>query len=121
MICDDVAEPSIRVYLNPEKKLRFKTACASQGRDMSDVCNELIDKWLEENEASIKPQRRNYRTIALLVQDNYFKLLSNGRIKADILKAIAEGDRPSADDLAKIAHILGYPEEELVAMRDRHD
>ena len=47
----DVAEPSIRIYLSPEKKLRFKTACVSQGRDMSDVTNELIDKWLEENES----------------------------------------------------------------------
>jgi len=46
----DVAEPSIRIYLSTEKKLRFKTACVSQGRDMSDVTNELIDKWLEENE-----------------------------------------------------------------------
>ena len=49
-IFDDVAEPSIRVYLSQEKKLKFKTACVSRGRDMSDVVNEMIDKWLEENE-----------------------------------------------------------------------
>jgi hypothetical protein len=46
---EEVAEPSIRVYLSQEKKLKFKTVCVSQGRDMSDVVNELIDQWLEEN------------------------------------------------------------------------
>jgi hypothetical protein len=45
---EEVAEPSIRVYLSQEKKLKFKTVCVSQGRDMSDVVNELIDQWLEQ-------------------------------------------------------------------------
>lgn len=49
MIKKTVAEESIRVYLNKEKKLRFKAACVVQDRDMSDVVNEMIDRWLEEN------------------------------------------------------------------------
>lgn len=52
---DEVTEPSIRVYLSQEKKLRFKTACVSQGRDMSDVVNELIDQWLEQDATPTHP------------------------------------------------------------------
>jgi|GEM_PF-3386241 len=54
---DDVAEPSIRIYLSPEKKLQFKTACVSKGRDMSEVVNELIDRWLEEIETPPKSKK----------------------------------------------------------------
>ena len=42
---EEVAEPSIRVYLSQEKKLKFKTVCVSQGRGMSDVVNELFVYW----------------------------------------------------------------------------
>lgn len=31
-------------------RARFKATCALQGRDMSDVLKELIEKWLAENE-----------------------------------------------------------------------
>ncbi len=31
-------------------RARFKAVCALEGRDMSDVLNELIEKWLAENE-----------------------------------------------------------------------
>ena len=52
-----VAEESIRVYLPKEKKLRFKAACVVQDRDMSDVVNEMIDKWLEENGMPAKQEK----------------------------------------------------------------
>lgn len=42
---EKVAEPSIRVYLSQKEKLKFKTVCVSQGRDMSDVVNELFVYW----------------------------------------------------------------------------
>lgn len=57
LIFDDVADPTIRVYLSPEKKLQFKMACVSQGRDMSEVVNELIDRWLEEIEPPPKSEK----------------------------------------------------------------
>ncbi|NEQ89194.1 MULTISPECIES: plasmid partition protein ParG [Moorena] len=44
-----MAEESIRVYLSKDKKKNFKAACVMQDRDMSDVVNELIDKWLDQN------------------------------------------------------------------------
>jgi len=57
MISEAVAEDSIRVYLSKEKKLRFKAACVLQDRDMSDVVNEMIDQWLEQNEIP-SPQKK---------------------------------------------------------------
>jgi hypothetical protein len=57
MISEAVAEDSIRVYLSKEKKLRFKAACVLQDRDMSDVVNEMIDQWLEQNEIPSQPKK----------------------------------------------------------------
>ncbi len=57
MIIEAVAEDSIRVYLSKEKKLRFKAACVLQDRDMSDVVNEMIDQWLEQNEIPSPPKK----------------------------------------------------------------
>lgn len=33
-------------------RARFKATCALEGRDMGDVLQELIEKWLEEQEAA---------------------------------------------------------------------
>lgn len=43
-------------------RARFKATCALEGRDMSDVLKELIEKWLEENEKSLpaKKGKGNY-------------------------------------------------------------
>ncbi|MBD1809086.1 hypothetical protein H6F98_27055 [Microcoleus sp. FACHB-SPT15] len=57
MVSETVAEDSIRVYLSKEKKVRFKAACVLQDRDMSDVVNELIDQWLEQNETPPQQQK----------------------------------------------------------------
>ena len=60
MIIETVAEDSIRVYLSKEKKLRFKAACVLQDRDMSDVINEMIDQWLEQNEIPPQPKKSTW-------------------------------------------------------------
>ncbi len=39
-------------------RARFKATCALQGRDMSDVLNELIEKWLAENEKPPSTSKR---------------------------------------------------------------
>lgn len=39
-------------------RARFKATCALQGRDMSDVLKELIEKWLVENENSSRLRRK---------------------------------------------------------------
>jgi hypothetical protein len=52
---DEVADPSIRVYVPLEKKLKFKTICSSKGLVMTDVINELIDQWIAENDAPSIP------------------------------------------------------------------
>lgn len=52
-----MAEDSIRVYLSKDKKLRFKSTCVLKDRDMSEVVNELIDQWLEQNETLLQRQQ----------------------------------------------------------------
>ena len=39
-------------------RARFKATCALQGRDMSDVLKELIEKWLAENENQPRLRRK---------------------------------------------------------------
>lgn len=46
-------EVSIRVYLSPETKDRFKTACFLKGLNMSDIAAELIENWLAENDINL--------------------------------------------------------------------
>lgn len=48
------SQEAVRVYMSPEKKRAFKAACASQGLEMSEVTNKLIDEWLRENTATSK-------------------------------------------------------------------
>jgi ParG len=54
-----VSEPEKPVFVRgrvPESvRARFKASCALQGRDMSEVLEELIKKWLEEYEAPAPP------------------------------------------------------------------
>lgn len=49
-----VSEPEQSVFIRgrvPESvRARFKSICALQRRDMSEVLVELINKWLEEHE-----------------------------------------------------------------------
>ena len=47
-------QEAVRVYMSPEKKRAFKSACASQGLEMSEVTNKLIDEWLKQNTLSIQ-------------------------------------------------------------------
>ena len=46
-------ETSIRVYLPPDIKDRFKTICFFKGLNMSDVSAELIEDWLAKNEIEL--------------------------------------------------------------------
>lgn len=46
-------EASIRVYLSPEIKDRFKTVCFFRGLNMSDVSAELIEDWLAKNDMEL--------------------------------------------------------------------
>jgi hypothetical protein len=51
-------EMSIRVYLLPELKDKFKTACFLNGLNMSDVTAALIEEWLAKNAVDLPaPQR----------------------------------------------------------------
>ncbi|MBE9052098.1 hypothetical protein IQ243_17050 [Nostocales cyanobacterium LEGE 11386] len=52
-------EASIRVYLPPETKDRFKTVCFFKGLNMSDVSAELIEDWLAKNEIELPNSQKS--------------------------------------------------------------
>jgi hypothetical protein len=42
----------VRGRVPESMKARFKATCALRGRDLGDVLQELIEKWLEEHETA---------------------------------------------------------------------
>jgi hypothetical protein len=91
---------------------------------MSGVLSELIERWLEEVEPQLPTSEPEVpkvqpKSIAELVQQNFYQLLTDGKITPDHLKAIAAGEKPSNADLSQIAHTLNMREEDLLQMRDR--
>lgn len=51
-MAEDEEQVFVRGRVPASVRARFKATCALQGRDMSDVLKELIEKWLAENETS---------------------------------------------------------------------
>jgi hypothetical protein len=99
---------------------RFKQLLAIEGLKISDGVTEAIKFYLKEHEPKLSAALNPLPdTIAELVQQNFYQLLTDGKITTDKLKAIASGSKPNASDLSKIAQTLDIPEEQLVAMRDR--
>jgi hypothetical protein len=47
-----VAQDSLKIYIDKALKLRFKSLCALQDRDMSQVAVELIEQWIRQQETS---------------------------------------------------------------------
>lgn len=115
-------EASIRVYLPPEVKDEFKRVCFHLGVNMSDVAADLIHAWLKKNRAAIaQPYRSSteeVKTLAALVRQHFYELVSDGAIASETLQAIAQGKKPSAVELKKIATALDLSEEELIELLD---
>ncbi len=97
---------------------RFGIYCAAKQISKSDGLEKAIELLIkQEPEFSLSGQTQP-KTIAELVQQNYFALLSDGKIKPENLQALASGNKPSNPDLARIAQILEIPDEQLKKMRD---
>lgn len=55
-----MSQDSLKIYIDKALKLRFKSLCALQDRDMSRVASELIEAWVRENEPSFqRPNRQS--------------------------------------------------------------
>ncbi len=110
----------ITALVPKEISRRFKQLLAVEGLKISDGVTEAIKFYLKEHEPKLSAALNPLpETIAELVQQNFYQLLTDGKITTDKLKAIASGSKPNASDLSKIAHTLDLPEEQLVAMRDQ--
>lgn len=50
MFSPNVPQDSLKIYIDKALKLRFKSLCALQDRDMSTVATELIEAWVKQQE-----------------------------------------------------------------------
>ncbi|HEY9708890.1 MAG TPA: hypothetical protein V6D48_11860 [Oculatellaceae cyanobacterium] len=46
----DASLDSLKIYIDKSLKLKFKSMCALQDKDMSQVASGLIDEWVKQNE-----------------------------------------------------------------------
>lgn len=84
---------------------------------ISEVVEEALEEYLDKRQVQLLPSAPE--TIAELVQQNFYHLLTDGKITSENLKVIADGKKPSNADLVRIAQILDLKEEDLLAMRER--
>jgi hypothetical protein len=56
MPAKDVPLDSLKIYIDKALKLKFKSLCALQDKDMSQVASGLIDEWVKHNETSPQQQ-----------------------------------------------------------------
>lgn len=96
---------------------RLKRYCADNDTTITDTVTLAIEEFLEKHEARFVENKPE--SIAQLVQQNFYQLLTDSNIKPESLKVIAAGEKPSNTALSRIANILNIREEELVSMRER--
>ena len=81
---------------------------------ISEVVEQALVEYLDQKQIQVlSPQPQ---TIAELVQQNYYKLVTDGKIKPENLQDLASGKKPSSSDYRRIAEILGVDEHQLEAM-----
>ena len=86
--------------------------------DVTEVMSKLYQRLPKENMLTA-PTPKTPQTIAELVNQNYEKLLSMNCIKPERLELLANGEKPNASDLTKLAHNLDLTEEYVIELRDR--
>jgi hypothetical protein len=50
MTKSNVSQDSMKIYIDKALKLKFKSLCALQDKDMSQIASGLIDEWVRQNE-----------------------------------------------------------------------
>lgn len=50
----EVTQDTLKIYIDKALKLRFKSLCALQDKDMSKVASELIAVWVRQNDPSFQ-------------------------------------------------------------------
>lgn len=109
---------------------RFKIYCLDNSVDNSEGLENILTSYFTQLESqnvtltssSLKQDKHLVNageTIAEIVQQNYYGLLSDGKITPDNLQKIAQGEEPSKADIYRIASFLHVEALELLALRDR--
>jgi hypothetical protein len=119
--------PTVRVYFTEKGlKERFNTACFYRGRKMSDVIQELINCWTEEQEALIEEERKARMPITgwlgvnlanlvgayLLLRyrgtetEHIEQMAQDCQIAAEEINAALDGKPVGAATASKLANIL---------------
>ena len=50
MAKSNVSQDSMKIYIDKALKLKFKSLCALEDKDMSQIASGLIDEWVRQNE-----------------------------------------------------------------------
>jgi hypothetical protein len=103
---------SIRVYLEPNIKETFKTACFDRGLNMSDVTAQLVEDWVRRN-PPLKQKEEQPQSVAQIVQQNFWTLREHNIKNID---AIAKGAAPTKADIMRISSILNLDQGELLRL-----
>lgn len=102
---------------NVIERIISEAIAAKYSVEVTQVMSKLYQRLPKDNMlttvTSKKPQ-----TIAELVDENYEKLLSMNCIKPERLELLADGGKPNASDLTKLAHNLDLTEEYVIELRD---
>jgi hypothetical protein len=119
----------VAVYLNEQMQKALEQWAAEENRSVSNLAATILMNAIKEHQVETKPpslvkttsneETSEQKNIASLVKENFYQLLEDGKIRPEILKAIAAGEKPSHADLLQIAHTLNMREEDLLEMRDR--
>lgn len=115
---NELATSTIDFYsleFSPELIKRLESHCAEYQLGTAQVMQLALKDFLDKNTSALS----SGETIATLVQTSYEKLKIDGKIKPENLEAIANGQKPSNSDLARIAFALDLDEQKLVVIRDR--
>ena len=123
--------PRMMFSCSEEAKKYLEMWATEEGRSTSNVIERIISEAIaakysvEVTQIMSKLYQRlpastpkNPQTIAELVDQNYEKLLLKKCIKPERLDLLANGEKPNASDLTKLANNLDVTEEYVIELRD---
>jgi|GEM_PF-3058072 len=122
--CSEEAKKYLEMWATEEgrstsnviERIISEAIAAKYSVKVTDVMSKLYQRLPKDNMLTVTPKKP--QTIAELVDQNYEKLLSINCIKPERLELLANGGKPNASDLTKLAHNLDVTEEYVIELRD---
>lgn len=106
-------------YIPTELAFQFNVWCASSQVTKAKGLEQAIKLLIQQSPRPKIEIKKAPETLAELVKQNHYELVSDGKLTAIQLSDIIDNRRPSDAELLKIAAILDWDEDELREMRAR--